>query len=257
MVETRQINGRSVTFRRESGTGPALVCLHGSAANHHTYDPLVDARPGRACYAINLPGRLGTAGPALDTVAELESFLAAFVESEVEGDYVVAGHSLGGGVAIEHALTSASDRLKGLVLLATGARLRVHPMILQIMEQAESTGMRPGLPPGLHEPGADPAILEQSANALALTPIATGACDWRAANAFDRMSQLQDIQVPSLILVGSEDALTPPKYAKHLATHMPNSTLHVFDGATHSLMMDRALAVSEAIEDFYQRQILS
>jgi pimeloyl-ACP methyl ester carboxylesterase len=65
----------------------------------------------------------------------MEAFLSRFIESEVEGDYLVVGHSLGGGVAIEHALASPSERLKGIVLLATGARLRVHPMILQLFEQ--------------------------------------------------------------------------------------------------------------------------
>lgn len=65
MVESRQIDGRAVTFRHEPGTGPALVCVHGSADNHHVYDRLFDAMPGRDRYAINLPGRAGTDGPAL------------------------------------------------------------------------------------------------------------------------------------------------------------------------------------------------
>ena len=140
MVETRQIDGRSVTFRQGVGRAPALVCIHGSADNHHVYDRLLDAMPDRERYAINLPGRAGTDGPALATVAEMEAFLSRFLESEVEGDYLVVGHSLGGGVAIEHALASPPDRLKGIVLLATGARLRVHPMILQLFEQAAKSG---------------------------------------------------------------------------------------------------------------------
>lgn len=233
------------------------MCVHGSAGNHHVYDRLLDAMPDRARYAVDLPGRLGTDGPALETVAELEEFLTAFIDAQVEGDYVVAGHSLGGGVAIEHALVSSSDRLKGLVLLATGARLRVHPMILQIAEQAEKSGVRPPLAPGLHEDGVDPVILQESARALERTPIATGASDWRAADAFDRMQDLDDIEVPALILVGSTDALTPPKYAEHLAACIPKSTLRVFQGGSHSLMMDRATEVSDAIEDFYRSDIES
>lgn len=234
---------------------PSLVCVHGSAGNHHVYDRLLDAMPDRVRYAVDLPGRLGTDGPALETVAELEEFLAAFIDSEVDGDYVVVGHSLGGAVAIEHALVSNPDRLKGLVLMATGARLRVHPMILQITEQAEKSGVRPALPPGFHEDGVDPVIVEDAARALERTPIATGASDWRAANAFDRMQDLDRVQVPALVLVGSTDALTPPKYAEHLAQHIPKSTLQVFEGASHSLMIDRAQEVSEAIDDFCQRHI--
>lgn len=253
MVEAQPVAGRAVSFRHEPGRAPSLVCVHGSAGNRHVYDRLLDAMPGRARYAVDLPGRLGTDSPALETVAELEAFLSAFIDSEVDGDYVLVGHSLGGGVAIEHALVSNTDRLKGLVLMATGARLRVHPVILQVTAQAEKSGVRPALPPGLHEDGVDPAIVEDAARALARTPLAAGASDWRAANAFDRMQDLDDIRVPALVLVGSTDALTPPKYAEHLAARIPESTLHVFEGAGHSLMIDRAPEVSAAIDEFCRR----
>ena len=168
MVESRQIDGRAVTFRHEPGTGPALVCVHGSADNHHVYDRLFDAMPGRDRYAINLPGRAGTDGPALGTAAEMEAFLSRFLESEVQGDYLIVGHSLGGGVAIEHALSSPSERLAGIVLLAAS------------------------------------------------------------------------IRVPALIVAGTEDALTPVKYAQYLAAHIPDNELHILEGAGHMLVMERA-----------------
>ena len=48
MIETRRIDGRTVTFRRETGRAPALICIHGSADNHHVYDRLLDALPERS-----------------------------------------------------------------------------------------------------------------------------------------------------------------------------------------------------------------
>ena len=161
--------------------------MHGSADNHHVYDRLLDAMPGRDRYAINLPGRAGTEGPRLRRVAEMESFLSRFLESEVEGDYLVVGHSLGGGVAIEHALASPSERLKGIVLLATGARLRVHPMILQLFEQAAKSGRLRPLPPGLYEQGVDPSLVDEAAKDARAHPGRQRGLDWRAADSFDRM----------------------------------------------------------------------
>ncbi|MBW1762712.1 MAG: alpha/beta hydrolase [Deltaproteobacteria bacterium] len=253
MVESRQIDGRTVTFRHEGGGGPALVCIHGSADNHHAYDRLLDALPNRDRYAINLPDRAGTEGPALGTVAQMETFLSRFIESEVEGDYLVVGHSLGGGVAIEHALASTSEHLKGIVLLATGARLRVHPMILQSFEQGAKTGELPPLPPGLYEQDVDPAIVEEAATARELTPIETGGTDWRAADGFDRMANAKDIQVPALIIAGTNDALTPPKYAEYLAATIPDNELHVIEGAGHMLVMERAAEVARRIESMGTR----
>ena len=253
MVESRQIDGCTVTFRHEGGGGPALVCIHGSADNHHVYDRLLDALPNRDRYAINLPGRAGTEGPALGTVAQMETFLSRFIESEVEGDYLVVGSSLGGGVAIEHALASTSEHLKGIVLLATGARLRVHPMILQLFEQVAKTGELPPLPPGLYEQDVDPAIVEEAATARELTPIETGGTDWRAADGFDRMANAKDIQVPALIIAGTNDALTPPKYAEYLAATIPDNELHVIEGAGHMLVIERAAEVARRIESMGTR----
>lgn len=246
MVETRQIQGRKVTFRHEAGRGPALVCVHGSADNHHVYDRLLDAMPDRERYAINLPGRAGTDGPPLGSVAEMEAFLAGFIEAEVQGDYLVVGHSLGGGVAIEHALSSPSGRLKGIVLISTGARLRVHPMILQLFEQVAASGASiPPLPPGLYEQGADPELIATASKQRELTPIETGRLDWQAANTFDRMRDLAKIQVPALIMAGTNDALTPAKYAQYLAAQIPQNQLHILEGAGHMLVTERPNEVAK------------
>ncbi|MGB8331793.1 MAG: alpha/beta hydrolase [Polyangiales bacterium] len=250
MVEARRIDGRSVTFRHEPGGAPTLICVHGSAGNHHAYDRLLNALPDRDRYAINLPGRAGSDGPALGTAAEMQSFVSRFIESEVKGDYVVVGHSLGGGIAIEHALSSRSERLQGLVLVATGARLRVLPMILQLFEQGAKTGVRPPLPPAFFEPGADRALVDAAIMAFDLTPIETGAADWRAADRFDRMQEIEDIRVPALIVAGSKDTLTPPKYAEYLAAKIPQAQLHIIEGACHMLIIERTAELARCIEGF-------
>ena len=55
--------------------------------------------------------------------------------------FVVAGHSMGGAIALTTAIYHA-DRLNGLLLIDTGARLRVHPDILQAAQLAADTGRR-------------------------------------------------------------------------------------------------------------------
>jgi pimeloyl-ACP methyl ester carboxylesterase len=253
LVETREIEGRTVTFRHEAGRGPALVCLHGSADNHHVYDALIEGIPDIERYAINMPGRAGTDGPPLTSVAEMERFLRSFVESFVEGDYVVVGHSVGGAVAIEHALTD-TPRLRGIILLASGARLRVHPMILQLFEQVKASGTKiPPLPPGLYEQSAEPAMIQKASKDRELTPIDTGGADWRAADGFDRMLDLGKIQVPALIVAGTRDALTPAKYAEFMAAHIPDNELHVIEGAGHMLVMERVGEVAGWISSFVDR----
>jgi len=250
VVEARNIAGRAVGFRHQPGREPTLVCVHGASDNHHAYDRILDALPERACYAIDLPGRAGTDGPPLKTVAEMEAFVSRFIESEVKGDYLLAGHSLGGGIALEHALASPSERLKGIVLLATGARLRVHPMILELFDRGEESNALPPVPAGLYAEGVDPEIVEEGSKARMLTPVKTGGIDWRAADAFDRMQDLKGVRVPALIVTGAQDALTPPKYAQYLAAQIPKSELHLLEGAGHMLVVERAPEVAALIATF-------
>lgn len=250
MVETTKVNGRTLSFRREPGRGPTLVLVHGSADNHHSYDRLVAALPDVARVAVDSPGRLGSEGPPASGVPELTEVISGFIDAEVEGDYVAAGHSLGGAVAIEHALVRASPRLKGIVLLATGARLRVHPMILKLFEQLTESGTPPGPTPGLFEPGSDPGLVAEIKEILRLTPPASGLADWTAANSFNRMSDVANISIPALMIAGTSDSLTPPKYAEYLAAQIPQSELLILEGAGHVLPMERADEVSRAICTF-------
>ena len=64
------------------------------------------------------------------------------------------------------------------------------------------------------------------------------------------MANAKDIHVPALIIAGTNDALTPPKYAEYLAATIPNNELHVFEGAGHMLVMERAAEVAELIQSF-------
>jgi pimeloyl-ACP methyl ester carboxylesterase len=64
------------------------------------------------------------------------------------------------------------------------------------------------------------------------------------------MQDLRGIQVPALIVAGTNDALTPTKYAQYLAATIPDSELRVIEGAGHMLVMERTAELSKAIAEF-------
>ena len=65
----------------------------------------------------------------------------------------------------------------------------------------------------------------------------------------DRPTQLV-IGLPMLVLCGTEDAMTPPKYAKYLADKIDGARQVIIDGGTHSVAMEKPDEVNSAIEEF-------
>jgi pimeloyl-ACP methyl ester carboxylesterase len=253
VLVTDTLDGRTVTFRREPGEGPTLLFLHGAATNHRLVGRLLDALPGHERIALNFPGRAGTEGPALSAVAPMAEFLRAFLERFVDGRHVLVGYSLGGAVAMEYALSAPND-LAGIVLVATGARLRVNPLLIRVVEAArEAGGELPAMPAGAFEDTTDAALIEEEAELRSLTPIGTAACDWRACDGFDRMSAIAAIDVPTLVIGGTDDLLAPRKFSDFLGRTIPGSELHLLEGARHMMVMERAAEIARLTAPFVLR----
>ena len=253
MNRTALIDGRQVSFRAEVGESPVLVCVHGASENHHLYDWLIEALPGRAVVAVDLPGRLGSDGPPLTSVSALASFLERFVESQIGDDHLVMGHSMGGAVAIEYALSTNSATLRGLVLSNTGARLRVHPDILERFERAALE--RRSVPATEEDfgPDVDQGLIAEVNDFRLLTPPEVAASDWRIVDVFDRTSDVSKIRIPTLILAGGDDRLTPTKYARYLADEIPEAELHLVEGCGHMLLVERPEDIAVRVRWFLRR----
>ncbi len=209
-----------------------IVLLHGSGLCGAVWAPL---RARLEASAPSLPGRDGVPGPPPATVEEA----AAFVASTLTGPAIVAGHSYGGAVALELAL-GRPDLVSGLVLMATGARLRVHPFILQTLDACVARDEPFDFVRGMLGPDPDPAVAAALTDAIRRTPVATARADWRACDAFDRREHLAALRVPTLVIDGDADSLTPPAYAERLARDIPAARRATLRGAGHLFPLERA-----------------
>jgi pimeloyl-ACP methyl ester carboxylesterase len=77
--------------------------------------------------------------------------------------------------------------------------------------------------------------------------------DWMAADAFDRMQDLAGIACPTLVLAGTQDRLTPEKYAQYLATNIRDAKLDVIYGGAHMCPAERPAEVARHVSDFLAR----
>ncbi len=197
---------------------------------------------------VDLPGHGKLPGDGCDSVDAYGDAIYETVLSCRSGPCYVAGHSLGGAIALSLAVSYPLS-VKGLILIGTGARLRVLPEILdgimrekerivaKIVEMAFSTKSPPEL--------SDEAFREMmTCKAQVIRN------DFLACDGFDAMEALKDISMPTLILCGTEDALTPPKYSSYLHKAIAGSQLVFIEDAGHMVMLEQPERVNLAIDRF-------
>lgn len=241
---------------RRWGAGPPHVVLcHGAGGNRDSLAPLGDALAARGLdvAAISLPGRTGSQGHPAETIPQAAAWLARVLAELAPGGAVLLGHSMGGGVGIETVL-GTDARVRGLVLAATGARLRVHPDILaRAAATVEEGGHLAELGAAALRPDGPPTARSHVLTADAMTPGASALADWEATDRFDRLADVVDLDLPVLVIAGELDRLTPVTYAEYLVEHAPSAELVVLPGAGHWLPVEEADRVADAVAAFVGR----
>jgi pimeloyl-ACP methyl ester carboxylesterase len=230
---------------------PALVLIHGAGGNLYHWPPTLRRLPGHDVFAPDLPGHGRSPGPGCTTIAEYAAVVAAWLDHLALSPCVVAGHSMGGAIALALALGQA-PQLRGLVLIATGARLRVHPDILHRVRD-DPVGVGRQVVAWAYGPQATPEQKRQYLRHLLAVDREVLYGDWLACDRFDVREQLDAVSVPTLILAGTADMMTPPKWAAFLAEHIPGADLAWIEGAGHMLPLERPAEVAAAIAGFMAR----
>lgn len=222
-----------------------LVFVHGSGGCRESWKYQTQFFPGSV--AIDLPGH--PIGDLCPTIEGYVAWLHRHIHEQGYRDVVLVGHSLGGGIALQYALDHATD-LRGIVLVGSGARLRVHPMFLEALEKIiETPGATEDIFAGTYDL-IDPELAAVIRRRAADNGPASFLNDLRACDRFDVMESLGEITVPILAVAGDQDVMTPPKYAHFLAGKVPGTRVAVIPGGTHMVFAEKPTEVNRAIEDF-------
>jgi pimeloyl-ACP methyl ester carboxylesterase len=161
------------------------------------------------------------------------------------------GQSFGGMVALELALTQP-ERVRTLILAAThGGPSQAVPVQDRAVPKSEPWR-------SLYAPGFPDAHPEHVADDLAVARAGaqheTGERrQWEAMRGFDAYDRLGGVQMPTLILHGTEDRLVAPANAERLAAAIPGAELRWLDGAGHLYHSEQAAAADAAVLDFVGR----
>jgi pimeloyl-ACP methyl ester carboxylesterase len=163
---------------------------------------------------------------------------------------VLCGHSMGGALTQTYALNNP-DQLSGIVLVGTGAKLRVNPLIFTMVEN-DFEAYLSAMGDYLFSEEASEELKDSSRAEIRKCPPSIVSRDFRACDAFDIMNMVSKISVPTLIIVGDEDLLTPQKYSTYLRDQIANSTLTVISTAGHGVMLEQWERFNDAVANWHR-----
>lgn len=221
-----------------------LVFVHGAGADGRVWQ--VQRLDFPQAVAVDLPGH--PEGEPLATVEAYAAWLVGVLRQDSLHRPVLVGHSMGGAVALATALL-APEAVAGLVLVATGPRLRVNPRFLEgLVTRPEATLDR--FLELCFGPLADSRTRERVREAVRALGPAVLLRDLRACDAFDATGRLGEVRVPTLVVCGERDVMTPPELGRELHLGIPGSGLVVVPEAGHMLFLERRRLFRDSLRTF-------
>ncbi len=235
----------------EPADKPVLLLVHGAGGSHLDWPAALRHLPDTAVIAIDLPGHGRTPPPARAAIADYAGDIETLIKKLELEQVIVAGHSMGGAIAQELAIRR-SPQVAGLVLVGTGAKLRVSPALLEMIETDFATAVA-AVPQYAFASAAPDNLRRAHQNRLAQNEAAVVYGDFAACDAFDVRELLGQINVPVLVISGSEDKMTPPKYGRYLADNIPQAAFTLIENAGHMLALERPDEAVTAVARFIRQ----
>lgn len=251
------------------GEGPPILLSHGVTLSVRTWVKQMESLPEAGFQAIAFDHRghgastIGTGGHTLDTLAD---DMRCVIEGLDLYDVVLVGHSMGGVAAQLFCLRYpevAAKRVAGVVLLSTLSRtaLSGNGRLLHALEWVASAAPDAGGVLKLTDVGLlvarigfgrepQPSHVELTRQMILACDPATRKAAIQALLGLDLTKELRRITLPTLVIGGTNDVITPPAEARRMARGIPGARLELLDGAGHMLMLERAATVDSLIIEF-------
>jgi pimeloyl-ACP methyl ester carboxylesterase len=256
------INGNEVFYGTGSGTpsdaANTLIFVHGAGFDHTIWvmPARYFARHGWRVVALDLPGHGRSQGQALTSIEQMADWLAQVIDAVSPSQQAsVVGHSMGSLVAMSLAARHA-NKVQKLALLGTSAPMPVADVLLNAaldndqaaidMTNTWSHSARGSLGssqnPGVSNLHIGERLLQQAGAGVFHTDLA--ACNGFTADG------LAEVKQPTLVIIGDEDKMTPPRAGLAVADQLPNVQQRRLVGCGHSMLSEQPNQVLDELAVF-------
>ncbi|HBV86955.1 MAG TPA: alpha/beta hydrolase [Desulfosporosinus sp.] len=225
---------------------PTLLFVHGAGGSGKNWSYQLAGIPGYNLIALDLPGHGHSEGSVAENITEYCQFVRSFAQALELKQFTIAGHSMGGAIALELAL-GYPEVITGIIIVDSGARLRVNPTVLDKLSRGEHPLENIKYS---YSPNSSPDIIAKATEEMKRVPTDIYLADFKACNEFNVMDRVHTIIKPTLIICGQNDQMTPLKYSEYLHKELPHSTLALISDAGHMAMLEQPDQVNSAINNF-------
>ncbi|HEX2250966.1 MAG TPA: alpha/beta fold hydrolase [Gemmatimonadales bacterium] len=243
------------------GEGPAVLFVHGYPLDRTLWRDQMETLDGYLRIAPDLRGMGQSDAPDLGYSMNIYAAdLAAILETMGIDKIVLCGLSMGGYIAFEF-LRHWKSRVRGLVLMDTRAEAdtpegrRARDAAAATARESGAEAIAESMIPKILAPATlseRPELVERVRSMISRTPVA-GIVGALAAMR-DRVSSEQMLaslgDIPTLVMVGEVDSVTPPDSARAMTRLIPGARLAVISGAGHLPPIEKPEKVNDQLREF-------
>jgi pimeloyl-ACP methyl ester carboxylesterase len=237
-----------------SGTNnrEVLILIHGAGGSYLYWPPEIRHLARGNILAVDLPGHGKSKGDPHGSIEAYAQAMLKFMDQMDIDQAVLCGHSMGSAIAQRMSLDSP-ERVRGVILVGAGAKLRVHP---QLIEDVSRPKTYPQAVTQIMEWSfsrhADQNLVRLAGERMKENSPSILSADFEACNDFDIRDEVGEIKQPALIICGEDDQMTPVRFSAYLAENIQGSRLAVIPEAGHMVMLEKPEEVAELMSEFLE-----
>lgn len=259
----KTVNGLSLFVRGES-KNRAIIFIHGFPFDHTAWQSQIDMfSPEYYCIAYDIRG-LGDSlvGDGQFTMESFVDDLAMIIDEMSLEKPILCAHSMGGYISLR-ALERMEDRFSAVILLDTVSNADNNDGRLKraaAIKRINTEGLEPFVKDFISLCYGESYKKEHKADfekrvalSASFNPLGVKGCLFAMLSRNDTTEYLSKITIPSLLLCGEDDALTPPQKMREMSQQIKNSEFILIKNSAHMSAIENSADINSAIKSFLKK----
>lgn len=258
MIKAQTVDGLKIAYWMNDGGWvegrKMLFFVHGSGGDHTNWE--YQYRGLDADFnilAVDLPGHGQSEGKGEQEVAKYVEWMRKLIESLKLPKPVLIGHSLGAAISLTFAVRYGF-LISGIIPVGGGVKMPVNSLILDGIKKDTASVISLIVKFAVAKENRE-RLAECLTKGLSAADPEVMYGDFLSCDRLDITEEISRIQVPTLLVCGEDDKMTPPALSQFMKDRIPGAKLALIPRAGHFVMMENPEAFNEAVREFVKKDL--